>query len=425
MFVFVSVCFVSTVLRKGSVAAKGAIPDAFAWQHDCRSRWNCAWLNLLCHGQMWCVVQTPQHKAATKEKAAKRSHVEPQTRTKSSPEFEQVPQKGSEECDLAKLQGERPNVGLHARDRSENTIFRGPVYVSHFVIVSVVAVNEPKKRFFPQFPWRFCPTMSNFATRRVRSRPKFAAPQGERFFSAPTHAGPQGERSKKVRGGAFWTAPRGPKVAFFARYRGPKTRSAPQENPPSETVRQKWSETGLQNINCAPFFLDANIFRTFSDTRFFGKKTKRPKTGPRRETRRNEAFSRFSLRDRTAKTRKNAQNEELRGSPKRIEKSNFLRFFWNDRPARKAKRHSFRHFSRPLETPIFVAFWPPRFASGSLAALRGLPRSHVFDRFRAPLAFQQDICPWEFVSYPPVALWTVNYLSTWLLVTCRPLFALQ
>ena len=92
--VFVSVCFVSTVLRKGSVAAKGAIPDAFASQYGCRSSWNCAWLNLPCHGQVWCVAQTPQHKAAAKEKIAKGSHVEPQTLTESSPELEQVPEKG-------------------------------------------------------------------------------------------------------------------------------------------------------------------------------------------------------------------------------------------------------------------------------------------------------------------------------------------
>ena len=121
-------------------------------------------------------------------------------------------------------------------------------------------------------------------------------------------------------------------MAFSACYRGPKTRSAPQENPPSETVRQNWSGIGLQNINCAPFFGTQTFFALFR-TPVFWQKRRRPKNGARRETRRNEAFSRFS---------------------------------------------------RPLETPIFVAFWPPRFASGSLAALRGLPRSHVFYRFRAP-----------------------------------------
>ena len=91
--------------------------------------------------------------------------------------------------------------------------------------------------------------------RRVASVPqKSSRHRRESVFFRANPRGTAGRTLQKSEGGAFLAAPRGPKVAFFARYRGPKTRSAPQENPPSEMVRQKWSEIGLQNINCAPVF---------------------------------------------------------------------------------------------------------------------------------------------------------------------------
>ena len=173
---------------------------------------------------------------------------------------------------------------------------------------------------------------------------------GRAVFFRANPRGTAGRTLQKSAGGAFWTSRRGPKVRFSARYRGPKTRSAPQENPPSETVRQNWSGIGLQNINCAPFFLIQIFFALFR-TPFFWQKKGRPKNATRRETRRNEAFSRFLLRDRTAKTRKNAQNEELRGSPKRIEKRRFLPFLeMTGRPERRNDTFfdTFRDLSKPL-----------------------------------------------------------------------------
>ena len=206
---------------------------------------------------------------------------------------------------------------------------------------------------------------------------------GRASFSAPTHAGPQGERSKKVRGGLFGPLQEVQKW-HFSRVIGAQKRAPHRsKSHPRKRCAKNGPKEGSKTIIAHRFF-GRKHFSHFFGHPVFRQKTKRPKTGPGRETRRNEAFSRFSLRGRTTKTRKNVQNEELRGSPKRIEKRDFLRFFrLTGRPERQNDTFfdSFRDLSKP---PIFVAFRPPRFASGSLAALRGLPRSHVFDRFRAP-----------------------------------------
>ena len=78
--------------------------------------------------------------------------------------------------------------------------FSGPFYDSHFVIVSVVAVNEPKNASFRSFHGVFAQRCR--ILRRVASVPqKSSRYRRESFFFPRQPTGPQGERSKKVRGG--------------------------------------------------------------------------------------------------------------------------------------------------------------------------------------------------------------------------------
>ena len=153
---------------------------------------------------------------------------------KLQPELEEVPQKGSEECDLAKPQGERPNVGLHARDRSENAIYRAPLCVSHFVIVSVVAVNEPKNVSFRSFHGVFAQRCR--ILRRVASVPqKSSRHRRESVFFRANPRGTAGRTLQKSEGGAFLASARGQKW-HFSRVIGAQKR-APHRR---KTHPQKW-----------------------------------------------------------------------------------------------------------------------------------------------------------------------------------------
>ena len=270
-------------------------------------------------------------------------------------------------------------MSASTHETAARTQFFGALFMSRTLSSSVLLQSMSPKTLLSAVSRGFWPNDVEFCDASRPFPTKVRGTAGRAYFSAPTHAGPQGERSKKVRGGSFWTA----KMAFFARYRGPKTRSAPQENPPSETVRQKWSEIGLQNINCAPFFWTQTFFALFRTPGFLAKNKAAQNRPQTRNPQKRSVFAIFAPRPDRENPKKRAKRRAAR-EPEANRKTQFSPFLATDRPARKAKRHFFRQFSRPLETPIFVAFRPPRFASGSLAALRGLPRSHVFDRFRAP-----------------------------------------
>ena len=381
--------FWSTVLRKGSVAAKGAIPDAFAWQHNCRSSWNCAWLNLPCHGEVWCVVQTPQHKAATREKNCQMEPWWTPDTQKVQPRIRANPPKGMRRVRPRQTAGRttecRPPRTRPQRKRN----FLGPFLCLALCHRQCCSSQWAQKRFFPQFPWGFCPTMSNFATRRARSRPKSTPPQGERLFPRePTRD--RRENAPKKWGGSFWPAPRGPKVAFFARYRGPKTRSAPQENPPSETVRQKWSERGLQNNNCAPFFW-AQTFCALFRTPGFSAQNKAAQNRPRtRNPQKRSVFAIFRSAAGPQKPEKTCKTKSCEGA--RSESKNVIFSVFFDWPAGQKGKTT-------LFSTVFETSRNPYFCSVSASEIRfGLPRSSSrapsqprFWSFSGPLAFQQDI----------------------------------
>ena len=140
IFVFVSVCFVSTVLRKGGIAAKGAIPRRICVTvrlpvqlELCLAESALPWSSVVC-GSRRHITKQQQRK-----KLPKGAMFNPRHAQSPAPNSRRSPKRGQKSATLAKPQGERPNVGLHARDRSENAIFRGPFDVSHFVIVSAVA----------------------------------------------------------------------------------------------------------------------------------------------------------------------------------------------------------------------------------------------------------------------------------------------
>ena len=84
-------------------------------------------------------------------------------------------------------------------------------------------------------------------------------PQQEVEIWARKRTAPQGKRRQSGDFGSLHA--RGPKVAFSARNGGPKTHSAPQENPLRKPVDQKWSKTWLKKTNFAPFFLMHKPFR--------------------------------------------------------------------------------------------------------------------------------------------------------------------
>ena len=204
-------------------------------------------------------------------------------------------------------------MARNARDRSENTIFRGPVYVSHFVIFSVVSVNQPKNVSFRSFHGVFAQRCRILG--RVASVPQKNSRHRREsgFFRAKTR-GTAGRTLQKSEGGAFWTARRGPKVAFFARYRGPKTLSAPQENPPSETVRQKWSEIGLQNINCAPFFGTQTFFALFRTPVCLAKNKAAQKRHQTRNPQKRSVFAIFAPRPDRQKPEKTHKTKSCKGA---------------------------------------------------------------------------------------------------------------
>ena len=244
--------------------------------------------------------------------------------------------------------------------------FRGPFHVSHFVIVSVVAVNDPKNASFRSFQGVFAQRCR--ILRRVASVPnRSSRHRRESVFSAPAHAGPQGKRSKKVRGGLFGPVQEVEKWHFSRVIGAQKRAPHHRKTHPRKRCAKNGPKEGSKTIIAHRFF-GRKHFSHFFGHPVFRQKTKRPKTGPGRETRRNEAFFRFSLRGRTTKTRKNVQNDELRGSPKRIEKRDFLRFFRLTGRPEMQNDTFFRQFSRPLETPYFC--------SVSASEIRfGLPRS--------------------------------------------------
>ena len=207
---------------------------------------------------------------------------------------------------------ENDRMSASTHETAARTQFFGALLMSRTLSSSVLLQSMSPKTFLSAVSRGFWPNDVEFCDASRPFPTKARGTAGRASFSAPTHAGPQGERSKKVKGGSFWAAPRGPKVAFFARYRGPKTRSAPQEKPPSETVRQKWSERGLQNNNCAPFFWAQTFFALFR-TPGFSAKNKAAQDRPRtRNPQKRSVFAIFAPRPDHKNPKKRAKRRAAR-----------------------------------------------------------------------------------------------------------------
>ena len=185
---------------------------------------------------------------------------------------------------------------------------------------------------------------------------------GRAGFSVPKRAGPQGERAKKEQGAVLVPLEEAP----HRRKTHPQKRCT--KNDP-----KYGSKTSI-----VPRFLGQTFFLAhFRSPFFFYKKQGGPKTPPDAKPAETKRFRNFRSATGPPKPQKCAKRRAAR-EPEANRKTPFSPVLGHERPARTTTRH----FLRRLQTPIFVAFWPPRFASGSLA--RGLPRSHVFDCFRAP-----------------------------------------
>ena len=245
---------------------------------------------------------------------------------------------------------ENDRMSASTHETAARTQFFGALFMSRTLSSSVLLQSTSPKTLLSAVSRGFWPNDVEFcdASRPFPTEARGTA--GRASFSAPTHAGPQGERSKKVRGGLFGPVQEVEKWHFSRVIGAQKRAPHRRKTHPRKRCAKNGPKEGSKAIIAHRFF-GRKHFSHFFGHPVFRQKTKRPKTGPGRETRRNEAFFRFSLRGRTTKTRKNVQNDELRGSPKRIEKRDFLRFFrLTGRPEKQNDTFfdSFRDLSKPL-----------------------------------------------------------------------------
>ena len=146
-------------------------------------------------------------------------------------------------------------------------------------------------------------------------------------------------------------------MAFSARYWSPKPRSAPQENPPRKTGRQK--------------LLKANLWQHIAP------KQGSPKTPPDTKLAETKRFPQFSALRPVGPPKKKRK--------KKGPKTTLLPLLTVKWGSTQVARQTFEQLSGRQETPIFATFWSLRFASGSLSALRRLLISNAFV-FSGPLA---------------------------------------
>ena len=191
--------------------------------------------------------------------------------------------------------------------------------------------------------------------------------------------GPQGERTQKRQSGDFGTALRAPKVAFSARYRGPKMRSTRKPTP--RNGEPKMVRNIARKLNFAPFFSTLKFFfRNFLKA-IPGQKQGAPKTPPDAKPAETKRFHNFRSAAKSAKPQKPQNLKSCEGAPNGSKKRSLVPFLVISSPPER--RENIFSISETSENPYFCSTWASaiRFGlfAGSFAAVFlivfGPPRS--------------------------------------------------
>ena len=197
-----------------------------------------------------------------------------------------------------------------------------------------------------------CPTK----TSRNRSESGIVSPQTHGAAGRTTaHAVGTSDRVKRS------------EVAFSAPPGGPKTCSAPQENlPRAKNGPRHASRKRIEHFS----FRHKNFSQTFRGhvlpTKDATAQTQKPQK---------RSVSRFRNQGRKRPTPRNRRTGRADTEPQFPKKRFFVPICPMNTTEKGAKTKLFGNFSdvkKNDETPIFVAFWKFRFASGSVSTLRGL-----------------------------------------------------
>ena len=220
---------------------------------------------------------------------------------------------------------------------------------------------------------------SENATRGQMSDEDLAKPQRE-WISEPANA-----RRRRENDSTMGTSDRVKRseVAFSAPPRGPRTRSAPQENPPrAKNAPRHGARKRIEHFS----FRHQNFSQTFRKL-FEATSCPRKTPRPKRNNRRNEAFRDFGPRPENGQPRETTEREELIRSPnsqKNVFWFQCVRWTWPKKGPKRNFSATFRTSKKSDKTPIFVAFRKFFKLPGSLSALRGLLISSLGVRNGAP-----------------------------------------
>ena len=130
-----------------------------------------------------CGVWLRRHntKQQQRKKLPKGAMLNPRHAQSPAPNSSRSPTRDEESATLPNRR-ESDRMWPETHETAARTQFSGPSLCLALCHLQCCFGQSAQKRFFPQFPWGFCLTRSNFATRRVRSPKKLATPQGERLF---------------------------------------------------------------------------------------------------------------------------------------------------------------------------------------------------------------------------------------------------